>query len=283
MIISIVAEGSTEKAVAERLLPFCGHAVGTVYGERGCKYIRQNATAFRWLATETTGVLILTDFRDTGMDCVPAALQEYIFDKLPNPPSTYICRFSVNEIESWLLADRDGLAKYLDINISRIPLQPECEPYPKRTLINLARKSKKRLIREGIAPPPGHLSSVGPEYMPLMRGFISDYWDIGRAIDFAPSLKRCVYRLQELTKIEEMGVQIMSDAIEAFRHVAASPELREAERMRSKARHDEAQALYNERRKKALEIAKKLLEVGDSIEKIISVTGLTREEIESIR
>ena len=37
----------------------------------------------------------------------------------------------------------------------------------------------------------------------------------------------------------------MSEAIMAYRHVAASPEFRELERMRSKARHDEAQALYN--------------------------------------
>ena len=41
----------------------------------------------------------------------------------------------------------------------------------------------------------------------------------------------------------------MSEAISAYRHVAASPELREIERMRSKARHDEAQALLNARRK----------------------------------
>ena len=50
---------------------------------------------------------------------------------------------------------------------------------------------------------------------------------------------------EELTKIEEMGVPIMSEAIGAYRHVAASPEFREIERMRSKARHDEAQALRN--------------------------------------
>jgi len=53
---------------------------------------------------------------------------------------------------------------------------------------------------------------------------------------------------EELTKIDGMGVPIMSEAILAYRHVAASPELREAERMRSKARHDEAQALQNARR-----------------------------------
>ena len=50
---------------------------------------------------------------------------------------------------------------------------------------------------------------------------------------------------EELKKIEEMGVSFMSEAIMAYRHVAISPEFRELERIRSKARHDEAQAMYN--------------------------------------
>ena len=37
----------------------------------------------------------------------------------------------------------------------------------------------------------------------------------------------------------------MSEAVAAYRQVSASPEFREYERIRSKARHDEAQALYN--------------------------------------
>jgi len=41
----------------------------------------------------------------------------------------------------------------------------------------------------------------------------------------------------------------MSEAIMAYRHVAASPEFREIERVRSKARHDEAQAIYNAERR----------------------------------
>jgi len=50
---------------------------------------------------------------------------------------------------------------------------------------------------------------------------------------------------EELKKIESMGVSFMSEAVMAYRHVAASPEFREMERVRSKARHDEAQAIYN--------------------------------------
>ena len=88
---------------------------------------------------------------------------------------------------------------------------------------------------------------------------------------------------EELTKIEEMGVPIMSEAIVAFRHVAASPEFQQVERMRSKARHDEAQALRNAERRTKLEIAKNLLSIGDSIEKIMTVTGLTRTEAEGLQ
>jgi len=54
---------------------------------------------------------------------------------------------------------------------------------------------------------------------------------------------------EELKKIESMEVSFMSEAVMAYRHVAASSELRELERMRSKAGHDEAQAIYNAERK----------------------------------
>ena len=50
---------------------------------------------------------------------------------------------------------------------------------------------------------------------------------------------------EELKKIEEMGVSFMAEAITAYRHVATSPEFIEMERVRSKVRHDEAQAIYN--------------------------------------
>jgi hypothetical protein len=90
---------------------------------------------------------------------------------------------------------------------------------------------------------------------------------------------------EELTKTEKMGAPVMSEAIVAYRHVTASPEFKEIERIRSKARHDEAQALANERRKaeceKALEIARNALDMKMSTDDIIKLTGLTRKEIES--
>lgn len=198
MIIHLLAEGRTEVVVAAKLLPFCGHDFGDIYGEKGYQYIRDKAAVFHHLATEHSGVLILTDFRDAGIECIPTAVHEYILRKVPHPPKTFLCRFAVSEIESWLMADRKGIADYMGISVSRVPLQPENERYPKKILVDLARFSRKRRIREGMALPHGHRASVGPEYMSCISEFITDFWDIETAMDGAPSLMRCVCRLRAL-------------------------------------------------------------------------------------
>jgi predicted transposase/invertase (TIGR01784 family) len=50
---------------------------------------------------------------------------------------------------------------------------------------------------------------------------------------------------EELAKLENLGVTVMNQAIGAYRSITATPEFRELERLRSKARHDEAQALHH--------------------------------------
>jgi hypothetical protein len=84
---------------------------------------------------------------------------------------------------------------------------------------------------------------------------------------------------EELSNIEASGVQEMREAISAYRQITVTPEFQEVERLRSKARHDEAQALWSAERKKALELAKNLFNMGMTIEKVIEATDLTREEI----
>jgi len=87
---------------------------------------------------------------------------------------------------------------------------------------------------------------------------------------------------EELTRLEALGVPEVKEAISAYRHITVTPEFQEAERLRSKARHDEAQALYNMERRTKLEVAKNLLGMDIPIEKIIEATGLTREVVEGI-
>ena len=91
---------------------------------------------------------------------------------------------------------------------------------------------------------------------------------------------------EELSKIEQLEVPEMNEAINAYRHITVTSEFREMERLRTKARHDEAQALYNAERKGRqegiFEIARNLLRMDIPLERIIEATGLTHEEIKTL-
>ena len=74
----------------------------------------------------------------------------------------------------------------------------------------------------------------------------------------------------------------MSQAINAYYTITASSEFREKERLRAKARHDEAQALYNARRDRDIKIARNLLGMNMPHDQIAKATGLTLEEISNL-
>lgn len=92
---------------------------------------------------------------------------------------------------------------------------------------------------------------------------------------------------EELEKIKAMEVPDMSQAINAYYTITASSEFQEKERLRAKARHDEAQALHNAEQKgeanKAIAIARKMLNRNRPIDEIVEDTGLSREEVENLR
>ena len=99
---------------------------------------------------------------------------------------------------------------------------------------------------------------------------------------------------EDLEKIKGMGVPAMEQAISAYYSITASEEFREIERMREKARHDEAQALHNAEQKgmqkgiqkgiseRNIEIAKNLVKLGVPLQQIVTATGLTKEEVEKL-
>ena len=88
---------------------------------------------------------------------------------------------------------------------------------------------------------------------------------------------------EELEKIRELEVPEMEQAINAYYTITASPEFREVERLREKARHDEAQALYHARQGEKFEIARKLINMGMPFDQISKATGLSSAEIGSLQ
>ena len=79
----------------------------------------------------------------------------------------------------------------------------------------------------------------------------------------------------------------MSQAINAYYTITASSEFREKERLREKARHDEAQALFHAeqkgKQKEKIEIAQNMIADNEPMEKIIRYTGLAKEDIEILK
>ena len=99
------------------------------------------------------------------------------------------------------MADADRLAAYLGIPASRIPSSPDAEADPKSTVIELARRSRRRAIREGIAPRPGSGARVGPAYAGRLIEFVSTadhVWRPEVATRHSDSLKLCLDALQTL-------------------------------------------------------------------------------------
>jgi len=88
---------------------------------------------------------------------------------------------------------------------------------------------------------------------------------------------------EDLEKIKAMEVPVMNQAINAYYTITASSEFREKERLRAKARHEEAQALHHAEQKTRVEIARKMLEIGEPVEKIMLLTDLPQHEIEDLR
>ncbi len=201
MIVHMLLEGQHEEPLAKKLICHCGHEPGYLFGKKGCDYIREKASKFIYRASPENAVLVLTDFMDSGCSCPPEAYRRYITEQCTSPPSTFLCRFIVNELESWLMADRKGIATFLGIPESRVPDHPETVKNPKQTLVNLARASRKSALRAALVPPAQrHGGVVGSGYTPAITEFIDTQWSPGRAAKNAPSLARCIKRLKELPR-----------------------------------------------------------------------------------
>lgn len=195
-IISGLVEGSVDEAALRQICRSVGATLGDVYGRRGKGFVLENASGYNNSARFRHWV-VLVDL-DNDFSCAPEALQAW----LPTPANLMRFRVAVREVEAWLLADRERVASFLGISTAIVPPDPESLPDPKLELINLARRSRSRALRDDIVPDPGAGQSEGPAYSSRMIEFISDPQDGWRpavASNAAPSLARCIAAVEDLT------------------------------------------------------------------------------------
>lgn len=196
MYITLVVEDDLSGRVAERLVDeyIPGTQVFELFVAGGS--IRGRMPGLNQRARFNGPVLALADL-DRPLSC-PAELVQEMTSGLTVEPNLLV-RVAVLEIESWILADREAIARWLGISVRNVSRDPESLENPKRALVDLASRSRYRRLRERIAPVRVlGTNRTGPNYNESVGEFVTQLWHPESARRNAPSLDRAITRISEL-------------------------------------------------------------------------------------
>jgi len=199
VVLTAAVEGLADEVLLKRICDSVGASVGQVYGRYGKPYILKNLNGYNHSAQFRHWV-VLVDLDNDG-PCVPEVLPRW----LPAPSRLMRLRVAVRELESWLLADSERIAKFLGVAVAEIPADPDSIADPKRLMVQLARGSRRRAIREDMVPNVGSGQQVGPAYTSRMIEFIQSVesgWRPDVAAGNSDSLRRCISAISNLARQE---------------------------------------------------------------------------------
>ena len=198
MLITLASEDGLSESSAKRLIgqyvPQAEIILSMVL--EGIKNVKGLIRDLNQIALYQNPVLVLADL-DNPQRC-PGDLVRDMTQRLSVAPDLHI-RLAVPEIESWILADREGIAQWLGIPISVVPRNPESLADPKRSLVQLAARSRNRNMREAIAPVRVlGTNRTGRGYNETVGQFVTQHWNPEVARQNATSLHRAILRIAEL-------------------------------------------------------------------------------------
>jgi len=193
--INVVVEGNLDEYVVRKIIHFCNPPLKftiAVLVKNGKEAILKKIKGYNEAAKTSLWFVLVDLDRD---NCPPELVNTWFKDV---SIARFLCfRVAVREIEAWLLADRKNIARFLCINEKSVPNDPETIPDPKREIIDLAKRSRKRYIRQGIVPNEISYAREGPAYSSILAEFVSQHWDVNNACKQSPSLLRTIQCLQQ--------------------------------------------------------------------------------------
>ncbi len=194
--VLVAVEGDTDQPFAQRVATAAGLSVDRTIVLHGHGNLDDRVA--HWCRPSNQRPMFVLRDLDPGLgtDCAPALIRHLVGDG-PRSTTTLV-RIAERELEAWLLADREGVAAYFHVPRGAVPASPDGESDPKRTLVNLCRRSSSSRIRRGMVPDPAGQRKVGPEFTGLLLGFATTAWDIERARPASPSLNRAILSLERL-------------------------------------------------------------------------------------
>ena len=190
--ISAAVEGDADEAVVRRLIDHVGGRIGEIHGGKGKSYLRGRITGYDQAARHAPWI-VLVDL-DTERDCAVQLRDEW----LPMPAANLCFRIVVREIEAWLMADAETLSDHMGIPLGRVPIAPEGLDDPKGAMVALARRSRRRDVREDMVPGDKSSRRVGPAYTGRLIEYAATEWRPAVAARRSESLRRAIDCLRRL-------------------------------------------------------------------------------------
>jgi hypothetical protein len=194
--IRIAVEGASDEEMARKLMRHAGLTVSHVLVKKGSGELDKVIPRLAKTTVNDPWVV----FRDADTAC-PVELRRQLIGDRPHD-GAFELRFPTSMTEAWFLADAIGFAAHFRITRGRIPAVPDDLEHAKRSLLGLCQQSKSRALREDVVRPSGR---PGPLYVLRMNEFAKMSWDIERASEHSPSLRRTVNRLSEMRSLLTSG------------------------------------------------------------------------------
>jgi len=194
--IRLAIEGTIDQVIMERLITDTG-AIPVEQRRHKKSDMRKRIEGFNNSAAARNWVVLID--LDHDKLCAPELCREW----LPHPAEHMCFRVAKREIESWILADRERLSRFISVPLSSIATDPESLPYPKEYLINLARQSTDRNVTSDMVPRPGSGRTEGSAYISWIIDFVNNTrrgWRPEIAASHADSLARCMRCIKRLTE-----------------------------------------------------------------------------------
>jgi len=197
MNIVLATEDELSEAIGMRVLKdFCVSSMHDIQRLRkdGNGYLYSKMKNWREIATNQESIiLILTDL--DRLECPVTLLKEWGACKNPLP-ANLLLRIAVREVESWVLADHEGVRKLIGPK-GALPPKPDNLPEPRQHFLDLVRKFAPRPIKQGLLPAKGVIASKGLEYNHILKEWIGSDWNPQRGAMRSSSLRRALAALKK--------------------------------------------------------------------------------------
>lgn len=207
MSVQIAGEDQVTMAIVERLITQYRPDldIGPKRPSRGSQ-LKPNAPKYNQAGTP---MIILTDL--DLFHCAPQLKNDWFGNADLHP--NLIFRVAVDEAESWLMADRHGLADWLGINVDLIPkaslrdakkaiVELNFDYKPSLFLMrNLAIVSSKSELRNALIPLNG--AKKGPMYNTALIPFIRSIWNPEAASLNSYSLSKAIERIRVFAPVQD--------------------------------------------------------------------------------